>query len=68
MSRKRWWVILWSLVAVAAGVHLTWITILMELDMKVPTAIMVVLVLFPGAMGWLMPLGFAWLWKDEIRD
>ena len=24
------------------------------------------LVFFPGAMGWIMPLGFAYLWKDEI--
>jgi apolipoprotein N-acyltransferase len=68
MSRKRWWVVIGLLSAVAVGVHLTWLVVLFGLNMRVPAPVMLVLALFPGAMGWLLPLGFAWLWKDEVRE
>jgi len=67
MSRTRWWVIVGLLCAVAAGVQAVWLVVLLELDLQVPAFVIVLLAFFPGSMGWLMPVGFAWLWKDEIE-
>lgn len=68
MRRKTWWLVFWFLTAVALGVQAIWLAILWGLELKLPTAIVVILVFFPGAMGWMFPLGYAYLWKDELKQ
>jgi hypothetical protein len=66
MRRRTWWTILGILAAIAAGVQVIWFIIMTELEIQVPTGVMILLLFFPGGMAWMMPLGFAYLWKDEV--
>lgn len=68
MNRKRYRLIFWLLAAIALGVQVIWLLILLGLDLQVPVIVTVIFVFFPGAMGWIMPVGFAYLWKDEIVE
>lgn len=68
MDRKRYRLIFWSLAAIAVGVQVIWLLILLGLELQVPLIVTIVFVFFPGAMGWIMPVGFAYLWKDEITE
>jgi hypothetical protein len=68
MRRRSWRIILSILAAIAVGVQIIWFIIMMELDMQLSTPVIIILLLFPGAMGWMLPIGFWWLWKDEIQN
>ncbi len=67
MSAKTWRLVLGILCLVAAGVQAIWFLIIMGLDLQLPGFVIALLVLFPGALGWMFPAGFVWLWKDEIN-